>query len=197
MRVLTLVLGIGIMLTAACGGGSSSPGGTGGTGGGGSGGSSIPLTGACASLTCLNPMMNLLMGCQSGGTCTTASAMTGTSVLATSCYSNGVKEQTSMDMSSATAPMVMTVKNGSSLCYSMDVSGVSLSGTSGPMTIAIKNGSGALVGTISIDSTAGTESVTCPGGAATTIDDTCGTGATGAQPSVPTTSGCTQGACTF
>jgi hypothetical protein len=64
MRVLTLCLGIGIILTAACSDGSK--GGAGGalqTGGQGAGGvtalggntaSSIPLTGACANLTCLS-----------------------------------------------------------------------------------------------------------------------------------------------
>jgi hypothetical protein len=194
MRVLTLCLAIGIMLTAACSSGSDS-GGTGGTTAlGGSTGSSIPLTGACASLTCLNPMMNLMAGCTLTGSCTEQVSTTTGAV--NICYDNGVKMQGTMDATTLTS-MDITVKNGSGVCYTMVVGG--LSATSTAMTMAIKNPAGTTVGTIGIDSTAGTESVTCPGGAATVIDASCGSGGTDvtSSSSAASSSSCTQGTCTY
>lgn len=240
MRVLTLCLGIGIMLTAACSSGSDS-GGTGGAAGsalplagqgaggvtalggvtslagttsaggvavlgGNTGSSTIPLTGACANLTCMNSMLTLLSNpaCQTSATdtCTQSTTM-GTALLMNECYSSGAKMQVSMDMSSATAPIVMTVKSGSSVCYSMRMTGDTLTGTTGGVTtIAFMNASGATVATIVEDSTTtpAVETVTCPGGAPTVIDASCGSGGTSGVGNIPgsnTTATCTDGVCTF
>jgi len=66
----------------------------------------------------------------------------------------------------------MTVKNGGSVCYSMVVTGI----LAPPMTIVFKDGSGTTVGTMAVDPTTNAMSVTCPGGTATVIDQSCGTG---------------------
>jgi hypothetical protein len=174
--------------------------------GGNTGSSTIPLTGACANLTCMNSMLTLLSNpaCQTSATDTCTQSMTmGTALLMNECYSSGAKMQVSMDMSSATAPTVMTVKSGSSVCYSMRMTGDSLTGTTGGVTtIAFLNASGATVATIVEDSTTtpAVETVTCPGGAPTVIDATCGSGGTsgvGSFPGSNTTATCIDGVCTF
>jgi hypothetical protein len=177
-------------------GGILSMGGTssaGGTSGGGAGGSSIPFTGNCAALTCLNPLNDLLATCQTGATdtCTQQTTMTST-IVVNSCYTNGVKEQTSIgtDLLSAT----MTVKSGSSVCYSMAISGLS----GNVVTVVVKNGSGTTVATIAQDSTTSIETVACPGGTPTVVDATCGSGNTSnVGTSMPDTSNCTDGTCAW
>ena len=220
MRVFTLCLAIGIMLTAACS--SSSNGGAGGAAGGalagqaaggvtslggvtnlagttGAGGvavlggntgsSTLPLQGACANLTCLSTLAGLTTSCQPSGTCTEQASATGTDA----CYANGVKMETVMDLT--TFATTMTVKNGGSVCYSMVVTGI----LAPPMTIVFKDGSGTTVGTMAVDPTTNAMSVTCPGGTATVIDQSCGTGpsnlASSAQAAM--TAKCDPGTCTF
>ena len=220
MRVFTLCLAIGIMLTAACS--SSSNGGAGGAAGGalagqaaggvtslggvtnlagttGAGGvavlggntgsSTLPLQGACANLTCLSTLAGLTTSCQPSGTCTEQASATGTDA----CYANGVKMETLLDLT--TFATTMTVKNGGSVCYSMVVTGI----LAPPMTIVFKDGSGTTVGTKAVDPTTNAMSVTCPGGTATVIDQSCGTGpsnlASSAQAAM--TAKCDPGTCTF
>ena len=220
MRVFTLCLAIGIMLTAACS--SSSNGGAGGAAGGalagqaaggvtslggvtnlagttGAGGvavlggntgsSTLPLQGACANLTCLSTLAGLTTSCQPSGTCTEQASATGTDA----CYANGVKMETLLDLT--TFATTMTVKNGGSVCYSMVVTGI----LAPPMTIVFKDGSGTTVVTMAVDPTTNAMSVTCPGGTATVIDQSCGTGpsnlASSAQAAM--TAKCDPGTCTF
>jgi len=165
----------------------------GGTGGGGTGGSSTILTGNCANLTCMDPMIALLSTCQVGATdtCTQQATMSSAIVL-NECYSNGVKMQisTGLDVSSMTA----TVKNGSSVCYSMLVSGLD----GNVMTIVVKDGSGTTVGTIAQDNTTGLATITCPGGVPTIDDGSCGGSnmtSTGTMPGGG--AACTTGICRF
>jgi len=219
MRVLTLCLAIGIMLTAACSSGSDS-GGTGGAAGGAAGGAlplagqaaggvtslagttsaggvavlggntgtgTIPLTGACASLTCLNPLVALLSNsaCEVSATDTCTEQTDLSTYAQSACFSNGVKMQSDI------TTMTVTVKSGSSICYSMVMGGAA---TASSMTIVVKNGSGATVATIATNDT-----VTCPGGTPTVVDATCGsdTGAVSSASAIPDTSSCNTGACTF
>jgi hypothetical protein len=165
-------------------GGTSS---AGGTGGGGTSASSIPLVGACANLTCLNPLSNLMAACDTSTaqTCTQQTTMV-PSMVENSCYSNGVKTQTVMnsDLSSITA----IYKNDSSVCYSMDIGGIS----SGVTTVVVKDSAGTTVATITADST-GADTVTCPGGTPTVVDASCGS--VGATSSASPT--CTTGTCVF
>jgi hypothetical protein len=220
MRVFTLCLAIGIMLTAACS--SSSNGGAGGAAGGalagqaaggvtslggvtnlagttGAGGvavlggntgsSTLPLQGACANLTCLSTLAGLTTSCQPSGTCTEQASATGTDA----CYANGVKMETLLDLT--TFATTMTVKNGGSVCYSMVVTGI----LAPPMTIVFKDGSGTTVGTMAVDPTTNAMSVTCPGGTATVIDQSCGTGPSSLASSsqAAMAAQCDPGTCTF
>ncbi len=216
MRVFTLCLAIGIMLTAACS--SSSNGGAGGAAGGvtslagqaaggvtslagttsaggvavlggNTGSSTLPLQGACANLTCLSTLAGLTTSCQPSGTCTEQASATGTDA----CYANGVKMETVMDLT--TFATTMTVKNGGSVCYSMVVTGI----LAPPMTIVFKDGSGTTVGTMAVDPTTNAMSVTCPGGTATVIDQSCGTGPSSLASSsqAAMTAQCDPGTCTF
>jgi hypothetical protein len=138
-------------------------------------------------------MNDLLAACRTGATdtCTQQRTMTNTIVM-NYCYTNGVKEQMSIgtDPSSAT----MTVKSGSSVCYSMAISGLS----GNVVTVVVKNDSGTTVATIAQDSTTKVEAVTCPGGTPTVIDATCGNGnASNVAISMPDTSNCTDGTCAW
>jgi hypothetical protein len=231
MRVLTLCLGIGIILTAACSsssgkggaagalplagqasggvtalGGVTSLAGTTSAGGvavlgGNTGSGTIPLTGNCANLTCLNPMVTLMSNpsCQQGATDTCTQSVTmGTGIVMNECYSSGVKMQASMSVDGTS--MTMTVKGGGSVCYLMAVTGDFLS--PGVMTMAIKDPSGATVATIDEDTstTPTTIKVTCPGGTPTLVDSSCGSSSSSvASISPPGSSGttCTDGVCTF
>ena len=200
MRVLTLCLGIGIILTAACSDGSK--GGAGGalqTGGqsaggvtalGGNTGTTVPLTGACANLTCLNPLVALLSNsaCEVSATDTCTEQTNLSTYAQSACFSNGVKMQTDI------TTMTVTVKSGSSVCYSMVLGSLA---TSSSMTIVVKNGSGATVATIATDGTSDT--ITCPGGTPTVVDATCGSdsSAVSSGATMPDNSSCTPGVCTF
>ncbi|MGB8296643.1 MAG: hypothetical protein WCG85_14540 [Polyangia bacterium] len=218
MRVLTLCLGIAIILTAACSSGSN--GGAGGAAGGalqaggqGAGGGvtslagttsaggvaalggntatgTIPLTGACASLTCLNPLVALLSNsaCEVSATDTCTEQMDLSTYTQSACFSNGVKMQTNI------TTMTVTVKSGSSVCYSMVLGSLA---TSSSMTVVVKNGSGATVATIATDGT--NDTVTCPGGTPTVVDATCGSdsSAVSSGATMPDNSNCTTGVCTF
>ena len=165
----------------------------GGTGGGGTGGSSTSLTGNCANLTCVDAMTTLLSTCQVGATdtCTQQVSMS-SAIVMNECYSNGVKMQISagMDMSSMTA----TVKSGTSVCYSMLVGGL----TGNVMTIVVRDGSGTTVGTMAQDSTTGLATITCPGGAPTIDDGSCGVGNMTSTGTVPGGgASCSTGICRF
>ena len=167
----------------------------GGTGGGGTGGSSIPLTGNCANLTCLNPLNDLLSACQvgAGEACTRQNTMI-PAIVINDCYASGVKMHASMgmDMSSAT----ITVKNGSSICYSLLMTGI-LGGVSDVSTLVFRNSSGATVATIAVNNTTSVSTVTCPGGTPTVVDATCGNNSGNLGSAIPTGSNCTPGLCAF
>jgi hypothetical protein len=170
----------------------------GGTGGGGTGGSSIPLTGNCANLTCLNPLNDLLSTCQVGANeaCTEQSTVTPAvyTIVVNDCYASGVKTHASlsMDMSSAT----ITAKNGSSVCYSILMTGI-LYGVSEVSTLVVSNSFGTTVATIAVNNTTSVSTVTCPGGTPTVVDATCGNNSGNLGSAIPTGSNCTPGLCAF
>ena len=188
-------------------GGASSTGGSfpmagsfseGGTGGGGTGGSSIPLTGNCANLTCLNPLNDLLSTCQVGASeaCTLQVTISPEFFDVNECYASGVKMQVSQgSMGPGMSSMTLaTVKRGSSVCYSIEVDGPYSSLT----TAVVKDGAGTPVATLSEDSTTSVSTVTCPGGTPTVVDATCGSAPGGIGSSgLPGGGNCTTGTCTF
>ncbi|MGB8296335.1 MAG: hypothetical protein WCG85_12985 [Polyangia bacterium] len=171
----------------------------GGTGGGGTGGSSIPLTGNCANLTCLNPLNDLLSTCQVGASeaCTVQVTMSPEFFDVNDCYASGVKMQVSQgSMGPGMSSMTLTtVKRGSSVCYSIEVDGPYGYGIL--TTVVVKDGAGTPVATLSENSTASVSTVTCPGGTPTVVDATCGNNSGNLGSTIPTGSNCTPGLCAF
>jgi hypothetical protein len=198
--------GITIDTTNSAGGASSTGGifpmagsfSEGGTGGGGTGGSSIPLTGNCANLTCLNPLNDLLSACQVGASeaCTQQTTISPEWFVENDCYASGVKMQVSqVSMSPGMSSMTLTVKRGSSVCYSIEVDGFYASGSL--TTAVVKNASGTPIATLAEYSTTSVSTVTCPGGAPTAVDATCGSTSGSIGSGMPTGANCTTGTCTF
>jgi hypothetical protein len=169
----------------------------GGTGGGGTGGSSIPLTGNCANLTCLNPLNDLLSTCQVGASeaCTVQVTMSPEFFDVNECYTSGVKMQVSQgSMGPGMSSMTLTtVKRGSSVCYSIELDAPYSSLT----TAVVKDGAGTPVATLSEYSTTSVSTVTCPGGTPTVVDATCGNNSGNLGSAIPTGSNCTPGLCAF
>jgi hypothetical protein len=152
------------------------------------------LTGNCANLTCLNDLTVLMDGCSPSGTCTTQSATSTTASTINECFANGVKVQVAMGIA-ATSPFTETVKKGSSLCYSLVLTGLA-STSSGDLTIVVKDASEATVATIISDSSGTSSKVTCPNGATGVVDGTCGS-LNDSTSSSSSTATCTEGTCDF
>jgi hypothetical protein len=194
MRTLITCLGMGMLVLSACGSSDSAKGtgtststsvstgiGTGVDTGPSTGtgtGTGITPQGNCANLTCMSDLVNLVSGCTPSGTCTSQTGLTG----AAYCFSNGVKVSITMNMTTMAA--TETVKKGSSVCFSADVTGTN---------IVFKNGSGKVVATM--NSTGST--MTCADGSTGTLDSTCGSDATSTASSANPTSfsDCTPGTC--
>src|SRR5450631_1002155 len=196
MRKLGMIVVLGVAgLAVACGGSSSSgsdsgagtqgidsnggaagaAGGlaTGGTSGGGA-------SGSCTMPTCLS---TALTGCEPSGTCVQQSSTT--SFNTNTCYSNGVKVITAVDLS--TYAVTVTFKNATKTCLTMSGTGAATS-----TTLTMKNGSGTTIGTMTEDTSASASvtTVTCTGGQPVTLDSSCDFGTSSGA-----SSSCTDGAC--
>jgi hypothetical protein len=119
------------------------------------------------------------------------------------CYSSGVKIQTSVSSTTTTAPVLMTVKGGGSVCYLIQMTYPTATPSSG-LVMAFKNPSGASVATLTEDTSTATTvyTVTCPGGVPTVVDSSwtdssCGTNSSAVAVAGSNTATCTSGACTF
>ena len=179
------------MLTADCGGGS-------GTGSGMDGSVSIPSA-TCDSLTCPGQVDDLLMNCMASGACTKQTMSTGN----VRCFGNGVKVlqtgQTASGATGMTSSVVVTAKKGETVCYSKTFAAsrpTSGGASAAASTMTVQNGSGAIVATVSGDGS-GAQSVTCPGGVPTKVDDACVEGLSAYLYISGTPSDCTEGTCTF
>jgi hypothetical protein len=177
MRKLEALLIAGLFSIAmGCGGnggnstsptGSSSGGATGGSSGGatatgGSGGGTG--TGACVLPSCLK---NLGADCVETGACTTQTDLaTGSS---NTCYANGVKEINIHDVD--TDNRSLTVKKGSSTCFSTAFNGNDVYVGMGSVTV--KDASGATVASVRLDDTDDLFKVTCTGGQEVSLDKSC------------------------
>lgn len=196
MRTFGTLSAVGILaLAAGCGGSSSTgvDGGGGAAGGGGgisgnggmlggnggAGGGGGGAAGTCNYPSCLASMATT---CQPTGTCVEQSDLT--TGVSNQCYANGVKVLTSFNL--ATQAIVLTYKNGSTTCYSLEV-GASATGAE---TLTVKNASGATIATGTSDGT--TSTVTCSGGSAVTLNAAC----QGAMGGPSSTTQCTTGTCT-
>ena len=148
MRTFGTFLAVGILaLAAGCGGSSNS-------------------TGACNYPSCI---ASLGTTCAPSGTC--VEQTDATTFATNTCYSNGVKSITSIN--ATTGEIILTIKNGSSTCYSMTAAAAA-SGSSYALTI--NNGSGQTIATGTDDITTGGMTVTCTGGQPVTLDPSCDTG---------------------
>ena len=146
--------------------------GTGGAGGGNSGSCNLP--------SCI---ASLATTCRPSGTCTSQSDTT--TLSSNTCYSNGVKVLTTLDLTTQTE--VVTYKNGSSVCYSFNVAG----NAAGATTFTLKNASGQTIATGATDVNQNF-TITCPGGQPVTIDPSCDSPGTSGTPAAS----CTTGTCT-
>lgn len=209
MRVAMLGLAIGSLSIFACGGGSGSsldggsdvgsgqqgPFGSGGSITGGTGGTSggAGSAGSC-SIACLNQAATLVQNCQPSGSCTSQESISGSTISATACYSNGVKMGMSMGAGTGTSSamsITATFKKSSAVCYTM----VMNADISGAGTVDFKNASGGEVATITVDASGG-QTVTCPGQAPVAIDAACSSASDTVSSAGDTqTDTCTAGTC--
>lgn len=137
-------------------------------------------TGTCNYPSCLTGVMTT---CVPSGSCV---QQTDTVTYATNtCYANGVKQITSLN--AVTGSAVVTVKNGSATCYSMEIGGITATATN--YTLTVKNSSGQIIATGTVDG-AGSTTIACTGGQPVTIDSNCDP--TGSSSSTTT---CTTGTC--
>jgi len=196
MRKLGMIVALGVAgLAVACGGSSRTSGdsgaggatqgtnpGSGGTAGAAGGLSTGGTAGGGASGSCNLPscLSSMSSDCQPSGACVEQTDAAGNT---NTCYANGVKTISSLDMT--TFAISVTLKNASKTCLTM----------SGPITatgatLTIKDGSGKAVGTLAADS-AGNTTVTCTGGQPVALDSNCDLGTSNGA-----SSSCTTGACT-
>jgi hypothetical protein len=160
-------------------GGHASAGGSAHVGGNAStGGNAGTSTGTCDIPACLKTFGST---CVPSGTCVSQVDMQ--TYTSNTCYSNGVKFITAVDLTNGA--FTLTVKNGSSVCYSMSVTDAN----TGAMTL--KDASGTAVATISSD-TAGNEVVTCTGQQPVVLDSSC---SNESPVGTTNTTECTQGTC--
>jgi len=164
--------------SAVATGGSSSGASAMGGSGGGTGASS------CVLPSCLK---NLGTGCVESGSCATQTNLETGSW--NTCYDNGIAEIVVNDVN--TDDMTMTVKNGSSTCFSTAFNRNDVYTCVGSITV--KDASGAAVASVTLDCSGAFYTVTCTGGQAVALDPSCGT----AWPiSMLMGSGCNEGGCT-
>ena len=154
--------------------------------GGGSGTPAVPN----GSATCILPscLQYLATDCVESGTCATQTDLSTESY--NTCYANGVKEI--VDHNVSTDIRTMTVKKGSSTCFSTVFDGNAVySGAGGSITI--KDGSGKTVATARYDDAISYYLITCTGAQEVATDPSC----LDVWPtSILTTSKCEEGGCT-
>lgn len=202
MRKAFMVTMTGILLgMLGCGGSETSSNGNGGgasgTGGAiGSGGSTANPTGGsmvpegCNLPPCLATVME---GCAPSGTCVEQSSGFFDS---NTCYSNGVKEITKMNlnMATGTGDVSVTYKKNNAVCYSFNMP---MTASTTNATIQIKNGAGTTIATIEANSTTDKSTITCTGGQPVVLNDKCDKSMLpDVSGSTDTTDSCTPGTCT-
>ena len=156
-----------VSLAVSCGSNDSTSVGndSGGSGAGHADASGVAL-GGCNFPNCL---ASLAASCQPSGTCT---EQFDNSTLATSsCFANGVKQILTIDP--ITGDSILTYKNGSVLCYTVEIPAVAL-GTP-TETLAFKNSTGQVVATGTSNIAGTTQTITCAGGSTVTLNPACNT----------------------
>jgi hypothetical protein len=157
MRYVVFQPALALLLTAACGGGTSH---------------SPDATVRCAELDCLLVVEALLTGCAAGGTCTgeSTTAPAGSRI----CWTNGVKFLGTSETVSGTITSTVVAKQFDRVCYTRTfVYSTSPSGPTTMLSNIVQDSVGGTVATITFDGS-GVPSVTCPGSPTTLVDPTCG-----------------------
>jgi hypothetical protein len=142
--------------------------------------------------------IDIFTDCAPSGACVIQTTAGGLSSITTNiCFENGIKEQSlstfSIDIGSGTmtGTTVSTWKNAGGVCYTIEEPYSSVSLTS--LTQTYKNPSGAALATVTIDTVAGTQTITCTGQAPVVVATNCGSADTDAG----STPACTTGTCAF
>jgi len=175
-------LAIGLLVAGGCGSGSGGP-------------------AACADLTCLQAVQNLMVSCEAAGACVRSTSSTQTTD-STTCFDNGVKiqqtEQVTVMAPIVTSTITGRVEKNGALCYTRTF--VSTSGNNTTSTdVSTQDASGTTLVTAHIDAS-NVATVTCPGHPPTVYSDSCGSsfavrGAFVEQAPIPAS--CADGTCTF
>jgi hypothetical protein len=174
---------------ASVSGGSSTAGATA-TGGSGSGGASAMggSTGSNGSDSCPLPncLKTLATDCAESGDCTTQTDLSTDNW--NTCYANGITERVTTDTS--TSGRTVTVKKGSSICFSTTFNQNDVIAGTGAITV--KSASGTSVASVKVDASTSLYTVTCTGGQSVVLDQSC----FNVYPvSALMGSGCEEGAC--
>jgi len=170
--------------------GSGNAGGTTESGGSGAGGATATGGSAGSNGTDSCPLPNCLKSlapdCSESGDCTTQTDLSTDNW--NTCYANGIKESVITDAS--TSNRTLTVKKGSSICFSTTFNQSDVIAGTGSITVT--NASGAKVGSVKVDATTSLYKVTCTGGQEVVLDQSCSS----VYPvSALMGSGCEEGAC--
>jgi hypothetical protein len=107
------------------------------------------------------------------------------------CYANGIKESVITDTS--TSNRTLTVKKGSSICFSTTFNQNDVIAGTGAITVT--NASGAKVASVKLDATTNLYKVTCTGGQEVVLDQSCSSGSGVYPVSALRGSGCEEGPC--
>jgi len=171
-------------------GGSGAGGTTTATGGSGAGGATATGGSAGSNGTDSCPLPNCLKSlapdCAESGDCTTQTDLSTDNW--NTCYTNGITERVISNTS--TSGRTVTVKKGSSTCFSTAFNQNDVIAGTGAITVT--NASGTKVASVTIDATSNLYTVTCTGGQAVVLDQSC----FNVYPvSALMGSGCDEGAC--
>lgn len=157
-----------------------------------------PATG-CGGLTCTGEVDNLLAACEAEGSCIKQTTSTGE----IRCFGNGVKFSKSSQKASTAAgvssSIIVSAKKDGTVCYTKTFSSLipaAGGAAAASSTLTITDGAGTIVATNDGDAT-GKNTVTCPGGVATEVDDACFSNLSAYIYYSGVPAACTEGACTF
>jgi hypothetical protein len=123
--------------------------------------------GGCNFPSCL---ANLAATCQPSGTC--VQEFDSSSITTRNCFANGVKQVVTVDL---TTGSTMSYLNGSTVCYTVEVSQAQVSQGSSAETLTIKNAAGQVIATGTSDIFGSNETITCTGGSPVTLNVACNT----------------------
>jgi hypothetical protein len=157
---------------------------------------------SCPEVPCLATAASVTAACKPNNTCTNQVTISGTTTTMNRCFSNGVNVQELGLGATASNPggqVIMSVKKGGALCYSLEIDYEDAGRTTG--NLVYKDAGGATMVTLFADDSANPVTATCPGGSAVAIPSSgaCAEAFGGLGGVLPFTS-CftvTQGTCAF